>query len=106
MYPDKEPAENKPTEITEGDRPPRQIVAEYDSTQVALESSVMGVLLGLAVFLQSVTGIGSTIGKILGVITFILGMLTFPSWKGKTILGFTLMGVVGGIVYGVLSSIF
>lgn len=102
----KEPAgEKRPTQG--GAESHSQKAVQLDWKQVAFESSILGALLGMAFFLQSVTGLGATAGKVLGVIVFILGILTFPSWKGKKwILGIVLLGAVGGIVAGILSSVF
>lgn len=103
---EKETAEKKTSDVQESAQHQRQQAGEYDRTQIALEASILGALLGVAVFLQSVTGMGATVGKALGFLVFVLGMLTFPSWKGKTHLGVFITGASGGIVYGVLSALF
>jgi predicted ATP-dependent serine protease len=79
----------------------------FDWQLVAVSASVLGALLGVAIFLQSIVGVGATIGKVLGGIVFVVGIVTFLAWKGKKkIWGLALLGAVGGIVCGILSSVF
>jgi VIT1/CCC1 family predicted Fe2+/Mn2+ transporter len=102
----KESVDEEGSQIEQSAQDERREAASSDWTQVAFESSILGALLGLAVFLLSTSGIAATAGMIVGGVVFLLGMVSFASWKGRAILGIPLLGAVAGIVGGTLSSVF
>ncbi len=85
----------------------RQAV-KTDWIDVVFDSSILGVLLGVVVFLHSLAGTGATIGaRLLGLITAILAMTMFPSWKGfGWIVRVVFLGAVGALVNGILKAVF
>jgi len=98
----------KPAPVGSGGRSSKAVTGRLcDWTGIVLEYSVLGAFFGVAWFLQAVGGVAATIGKILGILFFIVFLGTSKSLHDecgsrRATVAILILGTVTMFIYKIL----